>query len=73
MSHAIFINTIGIGHTWGRKCFYRKFIGASRHKFFLLECREDEKRQADFPSKEASLNDLETTASFTVHAILMEI
>ena len=40
---------------------------------FLLECREDEERQADFPRKEASLLSLETTASFTDGATLMEI
>ena len=32
---------------------------------FLLECREDEERQADFSSKEASSSILETTASFS--------
>ena len=31
----------------------------------LLECREDEERQANFLSKEASSPVLETTASFT--------
>ena len=40
---------------------------------FLLECRKDEERQADFPSKEASSPVLEMTASFTDGAILMEI
>ena len=40
---------------------------------FLLERREDEERQANFPSKEASLTVLETTASFTNGAILTEI
>ena len=40
---------------------------------FLLECREDEERQADFPSKEASSPVLEKTASFTDGVILMEI
>ena len=40
---------------------------------FLLECREDEERQADFPRKEASSPVLETTASFTNSTILMEI
>ena len=29
---------------------------------FLLECREDEGRQTDFPSKEASSSILEMTA-----------
>ena len=32
---------------------------------FLLECREDEERQVDFPSKEASSPVLEMTTSFT--------
>ena len=40
---------------------------------FLLECREDEERQADFCRKEASSPLLETTVSFTNGAILMEI
>ena len=40
---------------------------------FLLECREDEERQADFSRKEDSSLLLETTASFTNSAILMEI
>ena len=40
---------------------------------FLLESREDEERQADFLSKEASSPVLEMTASFTDGAILMEI
>ena len=40
---------------------------------FLLECRKDEEIQADFCRKEASLPFLETTASFTNGAILMEI
>ena len=40
---------------------------------FLLECREDEERQADFCRKEASSPLLEMTASFTNGAILMEI
>ena len=31
---------------------------------FLLECREDEERQANFPSKEAFQFILEITASF---------
>ena len=38
---------------------------------FLLECSEDEERQADFCRKEAS-SLLETTVSFTDGAILME-
>ena len=32
---------------------------------FLLECKEDEERQANFPSKEASSPILEMTASFS--------
>ena len=40
---------------------------------FLLECRKDEERQANFPSKEAFSPISETTASFTNGAILMEI
>ena len=40
---------------------------------FLLQCREDEGRQADFPIKEASQSVLEITASFTNGAILTEI
>ena len=32
---------------------------------FLLECREDEGRQANFAGKEASSSILETMASFT--------
>ena len=40
---------------------------------FLLECREDEARQADFPSKETSSSILEMTVSFTNGAILTEI
>ena len=40
---------------------------------FLIECREDEERQANFPSKEASLPVLEKTTSFTDGTILMEI
>ena len=39
----------------------------------LLECREDEERQADFPSKEGSSSVLEMTVSFTNGAILLEI
>ena len=39
----------------------------------LLECREDEERQADFCTKEASSPVLEMTASFTNGAILTEI
>ena len=40
---------------------------------FLLECREDEERQTDFPSKEAYSPILEMLASFTDGATLMEI
>ena len=40
---------------------------------FLLECREDEERQANFPSTVVSLPMLETTARFTNGAILTEI
>ena len=40
---------------------------------FLLECRKDEERQANFPNKEASQFVLEMMASFTDGAILMEI
>ena len=40
---------------------------------FLLECGEDEERQADFPSKETSSPILETMASFIDDAILREI
>ena len=40
---------------------------------FLLECSEDEERQADFCTKEVSSPVLEMTASFTNSAILMEI
>ena len=40
---------------------------------FLLECREDEERQADFPSKEASQFIIEMTANFISGAILTEI
>ena len=40
---------------------------------FLLDCREDEERQADFCRKEASSPLLETTTSFTNGAILTEI
>ena len=40
---------------------------------FLLECGEDEERQADFPSKETSSPILEMKASFIDGAILTEI
>ena len=39
----------------------------------LLECREDEDREANFPGKEASQSVLETTASFADGAILTEM
>ena len=38
----------------------------------LLQCREDEERQAHFCRKETSSPTLETMASFTNGAILME-
>ena len=40
---------------------------------FLLECREDVERQADFCRKEASSTVLEMMASFANGAILMEM
>ena len=40
---------------------------------FLLECREDEERQANFCRKEASSPLLVVTASFINGTILMEI
>ena len=40
---------------------------------FLRECKDDEGRKANFPSKEASSPILETMVSFTNGAILMEI
>ena len=40
---------------------------------FILECRENEERQADFCRKEASSPLLEMTASFSNGAILTEI
>ena len=40
---------------------------------FLLECREDEERQADFPNKEASSPVLGNDGQFTDGAILTEI
>ena len=39
----------------------------------LLECREDEERQANYTCKEASQSVLEIMASFTNSTILMEI
>ena len=44
-----------------------------RYGCFSLDCREDEERPADFPIKEASSFAIETMASFTDGAILMEI
>ena len=44
-----------------------------RYGCFLLECREDEQRQVDFPIKEASSPVLEMTASFIDGTILTEI
>ena len=40
---------------------------------FLLECREDEERQADFPNKEASSPVLGNDGQFTDGAILTKI
>ena len=40
---------------------------------FQLECSEDEERQANFPSKEASPSVLEMKTNFTDGAILTEI
>ena len=40
---------------------------------FLLEYKEDEERQADFPTKQASQSILEMMASFANGAILMQI
>ena len=40
---------------------------------FLLECREDKEKQADFCRKEASSTLLETMASYTNGAILTKI
>ena len=40
---------------------------------FLLDCREDEERQADLFSKEVSSPILETMANFTNGANLTEI
>ena len=41
--------------------------------FYLLECREEEEGQANFPTKDASSSILETTVSFTYGANLTEI
>ena len=41
-----------------------------RMAVFLLECRENEERQADFPSKDASSSVLEMMASFNDHMIM---
>ena len=40
---------------------------------FLLECREDEERQANLCRKEASSPVLEMTASFTNGAMLTDV
>ena len=40
---------------------------------FLLECKEDEERQANFPSKEGSQSVLEMTAIFINGTVLTEI
>ena len=40
---------------------------------FLLECENDEERQANFSTKEASQSSLEVIAIFTDAAILPEI
>ena len=40
---------------------------------FLLECTEDEERQADFSGKEASQSILEMMANFVDGVILTEI
>ena len=42
-----------------------------RYTVFLLECKENEERQADFPSKEASQSILQIT-SFADGAIIMK-
>ena len=39
----------------------------------LLECKEDEERQANFSTKEASQSIIEMMASFADVAIIMEI
>ena len=39
---------------------------------FLLQCREDEQRKANFPTKEASQSIVEMMASFTNGVILTE-
>ena len=40
---------------------------------FLLECKEDEERQANYPTKQVSQSIFEMTASFADGAILMHI
>ena len=40
---------------------------------FLLECREDEERQANFSGEEALLSVLEINISFTDGIIVIEI
>ena len=40
---------------------------------FLLECENDEERQANFSTKEASKSGLEVIASFADAAILTQI
>ena len=44
-----------------------------RYSCFLLECKEDEERQADFQRKEASSPILVTMASFTNDTILIYV
>ena len=44
-----------------------------RYGCYLLECRDDKQRQADFPIKEAYSSVLEMTASFIDGTILTEI
>ena len=44
-----------------------------RYGCFLLECRQDEERQANILGKEASSSVLETTGSFINVTILMKI
>ena len=39
----------------------------------LLECKEDEERQPDFPTKQVSLSILDMMASFVDSAILKQI
>ena len=44
-----------------------------RYSCFLLECRKDEEREANFPNKEVSSPILETMASFSNGTTSMEI